>query len=155
MIDDAVFPAVAGQAVFLGKLQGGGGADLDTETAEAAILMLVEVDQRHFLLGPDQLDPFHGDQLGGADAGAHFAGDALVRLGLGINDKLGIAPIPRGHLELFPRVLDGDDGLDKIADGDRHARQQTPETHRNFFEITHHRYATFIPAASWPTSSEF
>jgi hypothetical protein len=107
------------------------------------------------LLFTRKLGPLHRDQLGRADAGAHFAGDAPVRLGFGINDKLGIAAIPRGHLDLFPRVLDGNDGFDKVADGNRHAPQETPETHRNFFKITHHRYSTFIPAANRPTSSEF
>ena len=65
-------------------------------------------------------------------------------LGVGIEDKLGIAPISGTHLDLLARILDRDDGFDEIADGYGHARQQAPKARGNFFEIGHHRKLTFI-----------
>jgi hypothetical protein len=57
-----------------------------------------------------------------------------------------MTPVSGGHGELFPRVLDSDDGFDEIADGDRHARQQTVKSHRDLFEIINHRNPTLVPA---------
>ena len=89
------------------------------------------------------LHPFHGDELGRADAGAHIASDALVGFALGIDDKLDVTPVTGGHNDFFPGILDGDDGFDEIADGDRHAGKEAVKTHPDIFEVTDHCSRTF------------
>jgi hypothetical protein len=153
MVNDTVLPAGTHQAVDLGKLQSCGGTDFDAKAAEAAILVFVDIFGGPLLLFAGKLGALHRDQLGRADTGAHFAGDAAMRFGLGIDAKLGIAPVSRGHLDLFPRVLDRDYGLEKVAEGDLHAGQEAPEPPHDVFNVTNHCLSTFRPR--YPNHTSF